>query len=101
VACVPSADEVFAGKPEKHHFLEMGWPELFAVLNVRYQQSIAGDRFRPCEMRSEHPGADIAPGATARLFSNGPAACPACLAKLRPGRPGGYPLHITDPRKMK
>ena len=100
---MPDPFEIFAGGSEtRRKMLETGWPDLFHALNRSVLAAKAG-RVRPCEVISRHGGAANVsrPPAIGRLMVNGRAACAECLAYLLPGRPGGYPLEMIDPRSVK
>lgn len=87
--------EAGSGRQES---LRLVWQELYDCL-ARTGQS-AEPRAVKCALAPPDGHADHGE-AIARISPNGTPACRACLATLRPARPGGYPLALTDPRKPK
>jgi hypothetical protein len=95
--------EIFAGGSDtRRKMLEMGWPELYQAL-YRAVAAAKANRVRLCEIVTRHggPGNIDRPPAVGRLAVNGRAACAECIAYFLPDRPGGFPLELTDPRKLR
>lgn len=96
-----SPEGVFRSSPGRHPALKILWPELYDALTGETPEAKADRSLRRCvEVEHADVPLDLRPVAVGRVRLNHGFACADCIAR-KSDRPGGYPLAITDPRRLE